>query len=62
VFAAGPGLITHTVTQSDSIVFDTELLSVMRSVMKPEDVTRLVDTLAHDGQSATLWDTMISLF
>lgn len=55
-------MITHTVTHSDSIVFDTELLSAMKSVMKPEDVTRFVDTLAHDGQSDTLWNTMVDLF
>ena len=30
--------------------------------MKPEDVTRFVDTLAHGGQSGTLWDTMVDLF
>ncbi len=62
-FAAGPGMITHTVTQSDpQVLFDTELLSAMKSVMKPEDVTRFVDTIMHHGQSSTLWDTMVNLF
>jgi hypothetical protein len=56
-------MITHTVTQSDpQVLFDTELLSAMKSVMKPEDVTRFVDTIMHHGQSSTLWDTMVNLF
>ena len=56
-------MITHTVTQSDpQVLFDAELLSAMKFIMRPEDVTRFVDTIMHHGQSSTLWDTMVNLF
>jgi hypothetical protein len=62
-FAAGPGLIGNTVTQSDGqLLLDSEVLSAMKNVMKPEDLTRFVDTIVHHGQSNTLWDTMVNLF
>jgi hypothetical protein len=62
-FAAGPGMVSHTITQSDGqFLFDTEMLSAMKAVMKPEDMTRFVNTIVHHGQSSTLWDTMVMLF
>lgn len=56
-------MVADTLSQSDSsVLFDTELLSAMKAVMRPEDMDRFVDVMSHDQHADTLWDTMVSLF
>jgi hypothetical protein len=56
-------MVFDTLNQSDpQALFDTELMSAMRSVMKPEDVTRFVDVVVRGQQSSTLRTMMASLF
>jgi hypothetical protein len=62
-FASGPSIVGHNIAQSDShLLLDNDILIAMKTVMKTEDVTRFVDTIMHDNQSTTLWDTMVKLF
>ncbi len=62
-FAASPAMVADTLSQSDSsVLFDADLLSAMKGVMRPEDMDRFVDVMSHGQHSATLWDTMVSLF
>lgn len=56
-------MVADTLSQSDStVLFDTDLLSAMKTVMRPEDMDRFVDVMSHDQHADTLWDTMVSLF
>lgn len=62
-FAASPAMISDTLHESDtSTFFATDLFSIMEEVMKPEDMNRFLDVMSRHQNSATLWDTMVSLF
>ena len=56
-------MVSDVLSQSDgSVLFDADLLSAMKGVMRPEDMDRFIDVMSHGQHSATLWDTMVSLF
>ena len=63
VFAATPSITTHTLTQSDpQVLFNTDVIEHLHTVMKPGDVDIFLDAVSSQYQSATLWDMMVDLF
>lgn len=59
--AASPSIIVPTLTHSDDLFSHVELLTEMKTQMTIEEINQFFGAIKQ-GQSATLWDTMVDTF